>query len=135
MECFASQYHTKAAATLGHIWSLLSKTIMLTWWLMFICMQKMNSIPNLSACRKLTSSLTFFFFLKYCKDIANLLFRELWDCLTIINQSINLQQAFTLVCMQKINFITYFFLNLFQRNSKLVILVNLDMYGHTHLKW
>ena len=36
-----------------------------------------------------------------------------------------------LVCMQKINFITHFFLKIFQRNSKLVILGNLDMSGHT----
>ena len=35
----------------------------------------------LSACKKSTSSLTSF--LRYCKDIANLLFWELWECLTI----------------------------------------------------
>ena len=35
----------------------------------------------LSACKKSTSSLTSF--LRYCKDIANLLFWELWEYLTI----------------------------------------------------
>ena len=41
---------------------------------------------------------------------------------------------FMLTCMQKINLITQFFLNILQRNSKLVILGNLCMPGHTHLK-
>ena len=36
---------------------------------------------------------------------------------------------------QKINFTTLFFLKILQRNSKLVILGNLGMSGHTHLKW
>ena len=36
--------------------------------------------------------------------------------------------------LQKINFITHCFLKILQRNSKLVIFVNLDMPGHTHLK-
>ena len=35
----------------------------------------------LSACKKWTSSLTYF--LKYCKDIANLLFYEFWERLSI----------------------------------------------------
>ena len=40
-----------------------------------------------------------------------------------------------LIYMQKVNFITHFFLKILQRNSKLVILGNLGMPGHTHLKW
>ena len=36
-----------------------------------------------------------------------------------------------LICVQKVNFITQFFLNILQRNSKLVILGNLGMSGHT----
>ena len=36
---------------------------------------------------------------------------------------------------QKINFITHFFLKILQRNSKLVILGNLGVPGHIHLKW
>ena len=47
---------------------------------------------------------------------------------------INLWQAFRLACMQKIDF-THVFFKILQRNSKLVILGNLDMPGHTHLKW
>ena len=39
-----------------------------------------------------------------------------------------------LIGMQKINFITHFFLQILQRNSKLVILGNLAMPGHAHLK-
>ena len=38
-------------------------------------------------------------------------------------------------CMQKINFITHFFRDILQRNSKLVILGNLGMSNNTHLKW
>ena len=36
-----------------------------------------------------------------------------------------------LICVQKINFIAQFFLKILQRNSKLVILGNLGMPGHT----
>ena len=36
-----------------------------------------------------------------------------------------------LVDMQKVNFITHYFLKILQRNSKLVILGNLGMPGHT----
>ena len=39
-----------------------------------------------------------------------------------------------LICIQKINFVTYFFLKMLQRNNKLVILGNLGMPGNTHLK-
>ena len=39
------------------------------------------------------------------------------------------------ICMQKTSFITDFFLTILQRYSKLVILDNLGMAGHTHLKW
>ena len=40
-----------------------------------------------------------------------------------------------LIGMQKINFISHFFLKILQRNNKLVILGNLGMPGHIHLKW
>ena len=40
-----------------------------------------------------------------------------------------------LICMQKITFITHSFCKILQRNSKLVILGNFGMPGHTHLKW
>ena len=63
----------------------------------------------LSACKKSTSSLTSF--MRYCKDIANLLFCEFWECLIIPikNYSCNMQKTFTFICMQKINLITHFF--------------------------
>ena len=65
-------------------------------WCLFAC-QKINFISN--------------FFFRYCRDIANLLFWELGECLTIPikNHSINLQETFTLICMQKINFILHGF--------------------------
>ena len=80
---------------------------------MFICIQKINIISNL--------------FLGYCKDIASLLFWELWERLTIPikNDSINLQETFMPICTQQINVITHFFVKILQRNSKLVILGNL----------
>ena len=49
------------------------------------------------------------------------------------NNCINLWQTFMLIWMQKINFVIRFFLKILQRNSKLVILGNLGMPGHTHL--
>ena len=51
-------------------------------------------------------------FLRCCKDIANLLFWELCECLiiSIKNHGINLKDAFMFIWMQKINFITHFFL-------------------------
>ena len=50
------------------------------------------------------------------------------------NHTTNLQQVFILICVQKIYFIPHFFLKILQRNSKLVILGNLGMAGHTYLK-
>ena len=64
----------------------------------------------LCACKKSTSSLTSF--LRYCKNIANLLFSKLWECLTIPikNHSINFQETFMLICMQQITHsLTFFF--------------------------
>ena len=83
----------------------------------------------LFACKKLTSSLTPF--LNCWKGKANLLLWKLWECLTIAinNYSINLEETFMLICMQKVNFITYFFLKILQRSSKLDILSNLGLPG------
>ena len=78
----------------------------------------------------------FFFFLSYCKHIANSPFWKLCECLTIpikIILSIYSKISCLSVC-KKINFITRFF-KILQRNSKLVILGNLDMPGCTHPKW
>ena len=93
-----------------------------------------STCRKLSACKKSISSLTSF--LRYSKDIANMLFWELWECLIIPlkNYSINLWWNFMHICMQKINFITHFLLKILQRNSKLVALGNLGIPGHIHLK-
>ena len=94
-----------------------------------------TKLSCLSTCKKLMSSLTSF--LRYCEDIANLLFQELWECLSISIKSyiINLQHNFMLIYMLKINFITHFSLKILQKNSKLVILGKLGMSGHTHLNY
>ena len=85
----------------------------------------------LSFYKKSTSSLTSF--LRYCKDIVNLLFWKLWEWLTIlikITASV-FSKISCLPACKKINTITHFFLKILQRNSKLVILGNLGMSGHT----
>ena len=90
--------------------------------LMFICMQK-----------KKTSTLTSF--LRYRKDIANLLFWQLRECLAIPIKII-LSICSKLSCLsecKKINLITQFF-KILQRNGKLIILGNLGMSRHTNLK-
>ena len=86
----------------------------------------------LSACKKSFSSLTSF--LTYCKDTTNLLFWELWKCLTIPIKIV-VSISIMLTCMQKINFFIHYFLKILQRNSNGFILGNLGMHGHTHLKW
>ena len=88
---------------------------------MFICTQKINSISNF-----------FEILLRHCK-------LAILGTLGILNHphqnhTTNLYQAFMFICMQKINLINHFFLKLMQRNSTLVILGNLGMPGHTHLK-
>ena len=86
----------------------------------------------LSACKKSTSSLTSFF--RYCKDTAKLLFWELWECLIITIKfivSICSKLSCLSICRK---IITHFSLVILQRNSKSVILENLGLSGHTHLK-
>ena len=70
--------------------------------------------------------------LRYCKDIANLLFWKLWECLTIpIKIIVSICSKLSCLSPCKINMIMHFFLKILQRNSKLVILGNLDVPGHT----
>ena len=66
--------------------------------------------------KKSTSSLTSF--MRYYKEIANLLFWKFWECLSIRikKHCINLKETFMLICMQKVNFIPHFFLDIFQTN-------------------
>ena len=77
----------------------------------------------LSACKKSTSSLTSF--LRYCKNIANLLFWKFWECLTIPikNHSINFQETFMLICMQQITHSLTFFLRYCKEISSLLFWV------------
>ena len=82
----------------------------------------------LSACKKLTSYFTSF--LRHYKDWLAIL-----GSLGILEHShhtTNFWKSFTLIYVQKINFIAQFFLKILQRNSKPAILGNLDMSGHTH---
>ena len=90
----------------------------------------------LCTCKKLTSSITSF--LRYCKDIANLLFWELWECLTIpikIIVSICSKLSCLSACRESTSSLTSFLRYILQINSKYVILGNLGITGHTHLKW
>ena len=83
---------------------------------MLICMKKSTS------------------FLRCWKSIANLLFWELWECLTI---SIKIKASTwrNLIYLQaKINFIPHVFLEILQICCKLVILGTSGMTGYTHPK-
>ena len=79
----------------------------------FVYLHVKKSTPSLSS-----------FFLRYCKDIGNLLFWELWECLTIpIKIIVSICRKLSrLSACKKINFITHFSLKILERNSKLVIL-------------
>ena len=74
-------------------------------------------------------------FLRYYKDIANLLFWVLWACHATQTQSdtINLWITFVFICRQKINF-TLIFSRDIAKICRL-ILGTLDMPGCTHQKW
>ena len=80
--------------------------------------QTFRKLWCLSACKKSISSTSF---LRYCKDIANSLFWDFWECLTIPIKII-ISICSKLICVQKINFNTQFFLKILRKNSKLVIL-------------
>ena len=84
---------------------------------MFICMQKSIFIS-------LTS------FTRYCKDIENFLFWEFWEYLSnpINYHCVNLKELSCLSASKKSTSL-YFFLEIFQRNTKLVILSNFCIPG------
>ena len=77
------------------------------------------------------SNLPYKFYMRYCKDIAHLLFWVLWKCLAMHTQSdiINLQKNFVSICrikknhLQKINFIPHVFRQILQRYAKILFLV------------
>ena len=99
----------------------------------------------------------------YCKDIANLLFWELWECLTIpmkiivpvcsklpcLSSCTNilfwiistclgthaLRRPLTFIRRQKIKFIIHVFLEILQRYGELIVLDTLGMPGFAYPKW
>ena len=78
---------------------------------------------RLSACQKSTSSLASFW--RYRKDIENLLFWELWECLIIpIKIMVSIYSK-----LSSLNQLHHFFYKIVQTNSKPVILGNLAMPG------
>ena len=81
---------------------------------------------------KINFIFNFFIERDFFKDTATLLFWELWECLTIPIKMI--VSNFILIYRQNINFITSFFLKILQKIA-VVILGNLGMPGHSHLKW
>ena len=109
---------------------------------MLICMQKINFITYFFLkifkkpqhrfeetfdvylqAKKSTSSFTFS--LRYCEDIANLLFWVLWVCLAMHTQSdnIRLQKTFVFICGQKTKFISHVFLEIHKIYTNFLICV------------
>ena len=88
-----------------------------------------RKLSCLSVCKKSTSSLTFF--LKYCKEIADLLFWIIWACLAThtYNDSINLKKPLTFICRQKINFTLHVFIEI----AKILQTCYFGCFGHAWL--
>ena len=98
------------------------------------CPKYWNQLWRLSACKKSTSCLTSC--LKYCKDIANLLVWELWECSIIPIKTIVLFVGNLHAPRHAKNQLHHSLLcKILRRNSKLVILGTLGMSGFAHLKW
>ena len=94
-------FHNWYFANFGNVWPSSSKIKV------SICRKRLC----LSACKNSTSSLTSF--LKYYKEIANLLFRVIWKCLATHTKddSINLRKFLMFICRQKktTSFLVVFF--------------------------
>ena len=90
---------------------------------------------NQLACNKSTSSLISF--LRYCKEIANLLFWLIWACLATPawNDTITFMKPSTFMSMEKINFNLHVFLDILQKYFKPVVLGTLGMFGYVYPKW
>ena len=87
---------------------------------------------RLSACKKSSSSLTSFW--RHCKDIAQLLFWELWECLTIhikiivlIRSKLPRLSAYKKSTSSLTSFLRYC------KEIALVVWGNLGLSAHTHL--
>ena len=74
-------------------------------------------------------------FLEIFKDIANLLFRVLWEWQVTHTQSdvINLLKILVFICSQKVNFISHFF-GAIAEICEYLILATLGMPGNAHPK-
>ena len=136
--------HAKSQLGISHFFWDIAKTLQSCYFGKFgntwpspskIILSIFRKLSWLSACKNSPSSLTSF--LRYCKEIANLLFYVLWACLASHTQSgtINLYKNLVFIRKQKINFIPHVFLEIFQRCCKLVILGTLSMPGYAHPKW
>ena len=78
---------------------------------------------------------SFAFSLRYCKYIANLLFRILWEWQTshIQSDTMNLQKILVFICSQKVNFIPHVF-EAIAKICELLILGTLGMPGYAQPK-
>ena len=86
-----------------------------------------SKLSYFSACKKSTSSLTFF--LRYCKEIANLLFCVIWACLaTQTPKMIKAIWRNLFIFRQKIKFILELFFEILQRYCKLTAFGTLGMH-------
>ena len=88
----------------------------------------------LSACKKSTSSLTYF--LRYCKDITNLLFWEFWECLTIpikIIVSVYSMLSCLSACKKSTSSFIYFLR--YCREIANLLFLSICTRLATHLKW
>ena len=107
---------------LGYVWPLPSKTLT-------------PSSRNFDVLLHSKTWLHPHFFLGYSKDIANFLLRVLTKCL-IIPIKIIISICGKLLCLSGCKkSLTSFFKILQKKSSNLVILGNLGITGHTHLKW
>ena len=98
-----------------------------------------SKLSCLSACKKLTSSLTSS--LTCCTEIANLLCWAILACLATHththtqNDSITLKKLSTFASRQKNDFTLHIFLEILQRYCKLVVFSTLGMFSYAHPKW
>ena len=98
-----------------------------------------------STCRKLwclttcqISTLSLISFLRYYKDIVNLLFKELWECLTIpikIILSVCSKLSYLSAGKNSASSFTFSISNFFLQRYCKLFLGTIDMPSYTHPKW
>ena len=107
---------TSFSGYFGHVWTLLSKTIIPACTKFDVYLHAKMWTPFLTS------------FLRNCKDIAKLLLCELWECLTIPIKII-VPICSKLSCLsacKKMNFIIHYFFKILQKNSKLKMIVSIS---------